>query len=96
MDNLDIDNPMWSAVTNYIEAATNVPLNRVYNKVQNIRQALNNDHEAWERVLLFLGWSQYNLNLENKKMDKIKESTKKSKKKGKYKPKYKSKYKSKY
>jgi hypothetical protein len=96
MDDLDIDNPVWSAVTNYIEGITNLPLNRIYNKVHNVRQALNNDHEAWERMLLFLGWSQYNLDLENKKMDKIKESTKKSKKKGKYKPKYKSKYKSKY
>ncbi len=76
MDDLDIDNPVWSAVTNYIEGITNAPLNRLYTKTQNIRQSLNNDHAAWERVLLILGWSQYNLNLENKKMDKIKESTK--------------------
>ena len=76
MEDLDIDNPAWSAVTNYIEGFTNLPLNRLYQKTQNIRQGFNNDHSAWERMLLFLGWSQYNLNLENKKMDKIKESTK--------------------
>ena len=80
MDNLDIDNPVWSAVTNYIEGFTNLPLNRLYQKTQNIRQGFSNEHAAWERVLLFLGWSQYNLNLENKKMDKIKESTKKNNK----------------
>ena len=28
------------------------------------------------RTLMLLGWSQYNLNLKNKKMDAIKESTK--------------------
>jgi len=76
MDDFDIDNPQWSAVTNYIEGFTNLPLNRLYQKTQNIRQGFNNEHSAWERMLLFLGWSQYNLNLENEKMDKIKESTK--------------------
>ena len=84
MEYFDIDNPQWSAATNYIEASTNIPLNRLYNKTQNVRQGLNNDHAAWQRVLLFLGWSQYNLNLENKKMDAIKQSTKsKSKNKSK-------------
>ena len=80
MSDFDIDNPQWSAVTNYTEAITNVPLNRLYNKTQNVRQALNNDHSAWERSLMFLGWSQYNLNLENKKMEDIKESVKSKKK----------------
>ena len=81
MSDFDIDNPQWSAVTNYIEAGTNLPLNRLYNKTQNVRQGFNNEHAAWERVLLFLGWSQYNLDLKNEKMDKIKENTKKTKKK---------------
>jgi hypothetical protein len=80
METFDIDNPQWSAVTNYTEAFTNIPLNRLYNKTQNVRQALNNEHSAWERSLMFLGWSQYNLNLENKKMEDIKESIKSKKK----------------
>jgi len=80
METFDIDNPQWSATTNYIESFTNIPLNRLYNKTQNVRQALNNDHSAWERSLMFLGWSQYNLDLENKKMDEIKKSVKSKKK----------------
>jgi len=80
MSDLDIDNPQWSAVTNYIEGFTNAPLNRLYQKTQNIRQALNNEHEAWERVLMFLGWSQYNLNVGNEKMENIKKKSKKKKK----------------
>ena len=79
MDNFDIDNPQWSAVTNYTEAITNVPLNRLYNKTQNVRQALNNEHAAWERTLMFLGWSQYNLNLTNSKMESLKLKTKSKK-----------------
>ena len=55
METFDIDNPQWSAATNYTEAFTNLPLNRLYNKTQNIRQALNNEHSAWERSLMFLG-----------------------------------------
>jgi hypothetical protein len=61
MSDFDIDNPQWSAVTNYVEGLTNLPLNRLYNKTQNVRQGFNNEHEAWERALMFLGWSQYNL-----------------------------------
>ena len=87
MNTFDIDNPQWSAVTNYVEAATNLPLNRLYNKTQNVRQGFNSDHANWERTLLFLGWSQYNLNLTNEKMEKIKESAK-SKKKSKFKVKF--------
>ena len=81
MSDFDIDNPQWSAVTNYIEAGTNMPLNRLYNKTQNVRQTLNNEHAAWERTLMFLGWSQYNLNLKNEKMEAIKAKTKKKKSK---------------
>ena len=80
METFDIDNPMWSAVTNYIEATTNAPTNRLYNKTQNVRQSLNNQNEAYQRVLMFGGWSQYNLDVENEKMEKIKEKVKKKKK----------------
>jgi len=76
MDTFDIDNPRWSAVTSYTQALTNLPLNRLYNKTQNIRQALNNQNSAWERSLMFLGWSQYNLDIKNEKMEGIKEDVK--------------------
>jgi len=80
MSDFDIDNPQWSAVTNYIEGFTNAPLNRLYNKTQNVRQGFNNEHEAWERALMFLGWSQYNLNLENNKIENIKKDIKNKRK----------------
>ena len=81
METFDIDNPMWSAYTNYIEATTNIPLNRLYNKTQNVRQSLNNQHEAYQRVLMFGGWSQWNLGIPNEKIEKIKEKIKFSNKK---------------
>ena len=76
METFDIDNPQWSAVTNYIEATTNLPLNRVYNKTQNVRQSLNNQHEAYERALMFSGWSQWNLGIPNEEVEKIKKKQK--------------------
>ena len=77
METFDIDNPMWSAVTNYIEGTTNAPVNRLYNKTQNVRQALNNEHAAWQRFMMFWGWSQYNLNIQNKDVEEAKKKVKK-------------------
>ena len=81
METFDIDNPHWAAYTNYVEGFTNIPLNRLYQKTQNVRQGLNNEHEAWERTLMILGWSQYNLNLKNSKMEALKKKSKKTKSK---------------
>jgi hypothetical protein len=80
MSTFDIDNPQWSAVTNQIEAVTNVPVNRLYNKTQNVRQALNTQNEAWQRAMMFMGWSQYNLGIENEKVKEVKEKVKTKKK----------------
>jgi hypothetical protein len=81
METFDIDNPQWSAYTNYIESTTNVPLNRLYNKVQNVRESLNSQHDALERVLMFSGWSKWNLGIgDSEKIKRAKEETKKKKK----------------
>ena len=73
METFDIDNPQWSAVTNYVEATTNVPLNRLYNKTQNVRESLDNQHSAFERALLFSGWSKWNLGIEDVEKSKKKQ-----------------------
>jgi len=75
MELSDIDNPIWPAVTSYAELV-NIPLNKTYNKVQNVRQSLNDEHEDLERVMMFFGWSQYNLGLENTKMEGVKQNIK--------------------
>jgi hypothetical protein len=89
MDTFDLDNPVWSAVTSYTEAVTNIPVNRLYKKTLNVRESLNNQHTAWQRVLMFMGWSPWNLGVKNKQVEGIKEDVKKRKsKKKKSKPKY--------
>jgi hypothetical protein len=79
METFDIDNPMWSAYTSYTEAITNVPLNRLYNKTLNVRESLNNQHDALERALMFSGWSKWNLGIEDEKIKKVKEKIKQKK-----------------
>jgi hypothetical protein len=81
METFDIENPQWSANTSYIEALTNIPLNRLYNKTLNVRQSLNNQHDAYQRVLMFSGWSQWNLGIgDSEKIEEVKEVVKEKKK----------------
>ena len=93
MDTFDLDNPVWSAVTSYTEAVTNIPVNRLYKKTLNVRESLNNQHTAWQRVLMFMGWSPWNLGVKNKQVEGIKEDIKKKKSKTKKSPKKKKYYK---
>ncbi len=80
METLDFDNPIWSARTSQIEAVTNAPVNRLYNKVRNVRDAFNSDYENYQRVLLILGWSRYNLGIEDTKVKEVKKEIKEKKK----------------
>ena len=76
METFDIDNPQWSAVANYIQAVTTAPTNKMYNKIQNLRQAANADHTAMQRLFMLFGWSQWNLGIENVKMRDIRDASK--------------------
>ena len=65
MSKTNIDNPMYDAAFSAIEATTNIPLSRAYSKMNNVREALNSDNEAWQRVAMFLGWSSWNFGIQN-------------------------------
>jgi len=74
----NLNNPVWEAGFNYTQAFTNVPLARLHTKVNNLREAANNDNQAWQRIALFLGWSKWNLGIKDSK-SKSKRKTKKRK-----------------
>ena len=81
MTTLDIDNPQWSAVTNYVEAITTLPTNRLYQKTINVRNALDNQYTAFQRAMFFSGYTTWSLDLgDTEKMKKIKEKVKSKKK----------------
>jgi len=52
------------AMANYVSALTNVPLDRAFKKIENLAHIGQDGNEAWQDVLLALGWSPYQLNVE--------------------------------
>ena len=84
METFDIDNPQWSAVTNYVESITTVPVNRLYQKTINLRNASDDQYTTLQRLMFFSGYTTWSLNLgDTKKMEKIKQDIKDKKKKSK-------------
>ncbi len=63
MSMLDYDNPAWQAIGNVVEATTNIPMARAIRKIDNIREALNKNNSNMQRMMLFLGWSAWDLNV---------------------------------
>jgi len=88
METFDIDNPMWSAVTNYTQTITTAPVNKIYQKTINLRNAADRDYTTLQRLLFFSGYTTWSLNLgDTKKMKKIKEDIKNKDNNPAYKPK---------
>ncbi len=61
---LNLDNPAAMASAQFISAATNVPLDRVLRLYDNVKGAVAEDTEAWQRVALLLGWSTWELGMQ--------------------------------
>ena len=88
MDTFDIDNPQWSAVTNYVEAITTAPANRIYQKTINVRNASDNQYTAFQRALFLSGYTTWSLDLgDTERMEGIKQGIKDKKEKNKKKSK---------
>ena len=62
-----IDNPAYLAAGQVIAATTNIPLDRAFKKIDNIRNASNSDFEAWQRVAMAAGWADWELGIKDKK-----------------------------
>ena len=81
METFDVDNPQWSAATNYIQTLTTAPVNKIYQKTINLRNASDNQYTAFQRALFLSGYTTWSLNLgDTEKMKEIKEKTKNKKK----------------
>ena len=83
----DIDNPGYDMFGNLISVATNVPTDRVMQKIDNVKIALDNQNSAWQRVAAALGWPAWQLGVEDKEVKKVKEKLKDNKNKEKKKKK---------
>ena len=56
-----LDNPAYLAGANVISALTNVPLDRVIKKANNVVNATDSDLETWERLALLGGWQDWEI-----------------------------------
>jgi hypothetical protein len=68
----NIDNPIWSAAGNTVEATTNFPSGRIQRKISNLKAASDNENATWQRLALFLGWDKWGLGVDEP--DEIKEA----------------------
>jgi len=52
------------AYANYVSGLTNLPVDRLFKKMENLKAASQDSTEAWQSVFLSLGWSPYNVGVE--------------------------------
>jgi hypothetical protein len=74
-----LDNPALLAGSQVLSAFTNIPLDRVVKKYNNLNRAFQKDTETWESTAMILGWSEWEVMGPDKK--KTKKKTKKRKRK---------------
>ena len=56
-----LDNPAYESMAKVITATTNLPLDRLFRKVNNLKAAASEDAEAWQSVAMVLGWPEWQI-----------------------------------
>ena len=62
-----LDNPVFLAVGNVVSASTNIPLDRVVKKLNNLVAASDAEVATYKRIALLMGWNEWELGLTEKK-----------------------------
>jgi len=58
---VSFNNPALQATTSATEAVTNLPVERVRRKIQNVIDATNQENEYWQSIAMLLGWPKWQL-----------------------------------
>lgn len=77
----NLNHPLYGIAGSLSGAAFNVPLDRLLSKANNVVEASNSDHEAWQRIALFLGYTPYDLGIQDDELARIRKQVKEDKKK---------------
>ena len=64
-----LDNPAYESMAKVVTAVTNVPLDRLYSKINNINSAMADNTETWQAIAMILGWPEWQI------IDKSKQSS---------------------
>jgi len=57
---------MVEAAASFVSVGTNIPADRLYQKIENISGALDSQNEDWQRIALAFGYSKQNLGIKDK------------------------------
>ena len=68
-----IDQPAYMSVAQVFSAFTNIPVDRLLRKAENVEAAVNEDYEVWQRTALFLGYSEWQIQTQEQKAKEKKE-----------------------
>tara|TARA_R100001198_G_scaffold2854_1_gene1818 strand:- start:6 stop:7322 length:7317 start_codon:yes stop_codon:yes gene_type:complete len=66
---VDIDNPAALATGQVLSAVANLPADRAILKMRNVKNALDTEHEAWQRIAMGLGFADWQLGIKDDKSD---------------------------
>jgi len=56
-----INDPAYKSAAYVISALTNIPVDRLFKKMDNIQGALDSEEETWKRISQALGWTKWQL-----------------------------------
>lgn len=77
---LDISNPALEASANVVEATTNVPIARIVRKINNLKEVADSENQNWQRVASLMGYSAWDLGIENTEVKDAKDRGRQKKK----------------
>ena len=80
-EGFSLNNPAYEALAKVVSATANIPLDRLYDKAENIEAALSDESDWWQKVAMLSGWPEWQI------MDKSTQTKKGKKRKPKLKKK---------
>lgn len=69
-EGFSLDNPIFYAGGQAISLTTNIPVDRIISKLDNLTYWTRHDVETWQAIGLGLGWTPYDLGIEENKKEK--------------------------
>jgi hypothetical protein len=56
-----LDNPAYESMAKVITGTTNLPLDRLYSKINNLSAAMDEETETWQSIAMVLGWPEWQI-----------------------------------
>ena len=54
---------------NLISAGTNAPTDKIYYKIESLRQVMDSELASWQRIAIGLGWRDWQVGVENERYE---------------------------